>query len=427
MSASGQQADTTAMAARTSGSAAQLFICVFLFSMVNVGFWAPALADVIGGLFAGQVPADFANRDFANYWMSGRLALSGDLVALGVQTEYQAALEGAFGLPGMEPRNWSYPPHLLLLTWPLGWLSYPVAYAVFMAVTGGWFIWTVWAFVHRSVPGDARAVFFVTLVLLLPFVCLQLLAGQNGFLFGAAMLQGLLWRRSRPMAAGLMFAVMTMKPQLGLLLPLLLLAEQRFATIGWTVVFTGALAGLSAWIFGFEVWMSFFEITVPYQQFVAANWGGQFLHMMPTWFAAFRAAGMEYGSALTLHACLGLPLVLAALYAMLRSPDDMARSRLLLAATFVLTPYAFNYDLGALLALASLELARRTDRQGTGWAMAFGGGLVMALPLWTPLIGRPDPVLILPPLVLSGLLLFWAASSGGAIRWPLFTKADSVQ
>jgi hypothetical protein len=38
LSASGQQADITAMAARTSGSAARLFICVFLFSMVNLGF-----------------------------------------------------------------------------------------------------------------------------------------------------------------------------------------------------------------------------------------------------------------------------------------------------------------------------------------------------------------------------------------------------
>jgi hypothetical protein len=426
LNASGHQAETAAMAQPFSGAAARLFLCVFLFSMVNVGFWAPALADVIGGLFARQVPADFANRDFANYWMSGRLALSGDLASLWAQTDYQAELESAFGLSGMEPRNWSYPPHLLLLTLPLGWLSYPAAYAVFMAVTGGWFLWTVWAFVQRSVPGDPRTVFAVTLVLLIPFVCLQLLAGQNGFLFGAAMLQGLLWRRSRPVAAGLMFAVLTMKPQLGLLLPLLLLVERRFAAIAWTVIFTGALAGLSVWVFGFSAWVSFFQITAPYQQYVAAHWSGLFLNMMPTWFAAFRAAGVDYGAALTLHACLGLPLVFAALYALLRAPDDMARSRLLLAATFVLTPYGFNYDLGALLALVALELARRADGQNANWTMAFGGGLVMALPLWTPLLGRPDPVLMLPPLVLSGLLMFWAASSGGAFRWPLFIKAGSV-
>ncbi len=426
MNASGHPAETAAIAQRIYGNAARLFLCVFLFSMVNAGFWAPALTDVIGGLFDGQVPADFANRDFANYWLSGRLALSGDLAALGAQSDHQAALEAAFGLSDLEPRNWSYPPHFLLLTWPLGWLSYPAAYAVFMTVTGGWFIWAVWAFVHRSVPGDTRAVFVVTIVLLIPFFCLQFLAGQNGFLFGAAMLQGLFWRKSRPIAAGLMFSVLTMKPQLGLLLPVLLLAERRFAAIVWTVVFTGVLTGLSAWVFGFSAWMSFVHITMPYQQYVATHWGGLFLHMMPTWFAAFRAAGMEYGSALALHACVGLALVLAALHAISRAPDEMARSRLLLAATFVLTPYAFNYDLGALLALAGLELARRTEWQSARWTAALGGGLVMALPLWTPLLGRPDPVLILPPLVLSGLLLFWTASGGGAIRWPLFTKAGSV-
>lgn len=406
--------------------AAKVFVCLVLLSLANVAFWVPSLAGVIEGFFAGAPLPAFANRDFANYWLSGRLALGGDLSLLAEQATHQAALEAAFGMPGMEPRAWSYPPHMLLVTWPLGFLSYPAAYGLFMAVTGGWFTWTVRAWSHRMAGPNSRTVFPIALGLLVPFFVLQVLAGQNGFFFGAVMLQALYWRKTRPMAAGLMLAVLTMKPQLGLLLPLLLLTERRFVTIAWAVAFTGGLIGLSAAIFGVAAWIAFFEVTLPYQQYVAAHWTGQFLHMMPTWFAAFRAAGLAQESALALHACLAAPLVLACLYAMVRSKDEETRSRLLLAGTFVLTPYAFNYDLGALLVMVAVPVAARAAREGIDWILAFAAGLVLALPLWTPLLGRGDAILVLPPLVISGLLLFWSAPVFRTFPAALFTKSAPV-
>lgn len=301
---------------------------------------------------------------------------------------------------------------MLLVTWPLCLLSYAAACALFMAVTGGGFVWIVWSFAQRADSADRHIVFIAALGLLAPVFVLQVLAGQNGLFFGAAMLQALHWRKARPIAAGLMFAVLTMKPQLGLLLPLLLLAERRFATIAWAVVFTGGLIGLAAAIFGAPAWAAFFQVILPYQQYVAAHWGGQFLYMMPTWFAAFRAAGLAHATALALHACLAAPLVLACLYGMARATNEETRSRLLLAGTFLLTPYAFNYDLGALLALVALLVAGQLVRQGCSWNLALAAGLVMALPLWTPLLGRPDALLILPVFP--------------ALRTGLFTKAAPV-
>lgn len=426
MAADSTPAATVAAPPAGIGGAARVFACLVLFSMANAAFWVPSLAGILEGLFAGAPSAAFANRDFANYWLSGRLALGGDVSLLAEQVTHQAALEAAFGMSGMEPRAWSYPPHLLLVTWPLGFLSYPAAYALFMAGTGGWFTWTVWSWSHRAGGANARTVFYVAMGLLVPFFVLQVLAGQNGFFFGAAMLQALYWRRTRPMAAGLMLAVLTMKPQLGLLLPLLLLAERRFATIAWAAAFTAGLIGLSAAIFGVSAWTAFFEITLPYQQYVSAHWGGQFLYMMPTWFAAFRAAGLAYGPSLALHACLAAPLVLACLYAMVRSTDEETRSRLLLAGTFVLTPYAFNYDMGALLATVAVPVAVRAVRQGGDWVLACAAGLVLALPLWTPLLGRGDAILVLPPLVVSGLLLVWTAPAFRAFPSALFTKSAPV-
>lgn len=422
----GKPADISRVQMRGLGGTSRLMVCIGLLCLMNAAFWLPSLVDVVTGLFSAAPAADFANRDFANYWLSGRLAVSGDVAALAAQPAHQAALESAFGLSGMEPRSWSYPPHLLLLTWPLGLVSYPVAYAAFMAVTGGWFAWAVWVCARDLAGENRRAVFAAAMGLLAPFICLQIFAGQNGFLFGAAMLQALNWRKSRPVAAGLMFAVLTMKPQLGLLLPFFLVLERRVAVIGWTTVFTALLTGLSAWIFGLAPWTAFFETTLPYQQHVAAHWSGQFLYMMPTWFAALRATGVGHETALVVHLWLALPLVLVGLAAMTRARDDVSRSRLLLAATFVLTPYAFNYDLGALLAFAALQLAVLARTGRCGWSTALAGGLVMALPLWTPLLGRPDLLLMLPPMVLSGLLLGWAWPGLATFARPLATKAASV-
>lgn len=385
--------------------APRLLACTALLCVVNAAFWAPQLAAVLQGLLTGDVLPGFANRDFANYWLSGRLALAGDLSPLFRQETHQAALEAAFGIGALETRNWSYPPHLLLFTWPLGLMPYALAYGLFMLATGAWFLFAVRGALASFAGEAGRGAFGLVVLLLLPFITLQILAGQNGFFFGAALLQALVWRQARPAAAGFLIALLTMKPQLGLLIPVLLLIERRWQVIGWTAAFTASLMALSVLVYGLAPWTAFFEETLPYQRFVTAHWEGLFLYMMPTGFGALRAAGLSHGAALAMHGLIAAPLMAACLAAMWTVRDDALRARLLLAGTFVLTPYAFSYDLGALLAVAAIWfVAREPD----SWTRAIGGGLVMALPLWTPLIGRPDVFLLLPALVVSGLLVLWA-------------------
>lgn len=384
--------------------APRLLVCVALLCAMNATFWVPQLAVVAQGLLGGDVLPAFANRDFANYWLSGRLALGGDLSPLYQQETHQAALEAAFRLEALETRSWSYPPHLLLFTWPLGLAPYSLAYGLFMLATAAWFLFAVRSTLSKLGDTASRGAFPLVAVLLAPFLCLQLIAGQNGFFFGAAMLQALVWRGARPMAAAAMIALLTMKPQLGLLVPALLLIERRYAVVGWAAVMSAALVGLSALIFGWEPWHAFFGETLPYQRFVTAHWDGLFLYMMPSWFASLRAAGVAYETALLAHGVIVLPLVAACLAAMWKTSDGGARTRLLLAGTFVATPYGFNYDLGALLAVAAVWIvAQKTD----SCTRAIGGGLILALPLWTPLIGRPEAMLMLPALAMSGLLVVW--------------------
>lgn len=87
-------------------------------------------------LMADGISPGFANKDFANYWTAGKLVLSDRTMDLfGPQSIYFANLTAAFGLD-YQWHNWSYPPHYLLLIWPLGLLGYKAAMMLFLGVTG---------------------------------------------------------------------------------------------------------------------------------------------------------------------------------------------------------------------------------------------------------------------------------------------------
>ena len=383
-----------------------------IFALSNAGFWLPYLASLMDGLVLGHVTPDYVNRDFVNYWMSGRLALSGETDLLFRLHDYQSALEATLGLPGLEPRHWSYPPHLLLLTAPLGLMPFGVAYVVFQFATAAFFACSVRAVLKEQEITDAGRSLALTLALLLvPFALFEFGAGQNGFLFGGAILYGLAFRKSRPFVAGLMLAVLTMKPQLGVLFPVLLLMERNYAAIVWTVVCTGLLLGLTTLCFGLPVWQGFLQTTLDNQTSVALEGTGVFLKMMPTWFAAFRAVGLGADLAMLGHFMIALPVLALCIAAMWKAPDAGTRTRLLVYATFLVTPYGFTYDLGPVLAVAAMAFAARmTRREGNaGWVEPAGAALLFAMPLWMPPLGLGAAATLVAPLVLTLLFLREAA------------------
>src|ERR1044072_9561584 len=102
-------------------------------------------------LVHGLQTIDLINKDFVNYWMAGRMTLAGTEHDLFTQQIYFARLQEVFG-PGMEIKNWSYPPHFLLMLWPLGFMDYEVALAVFLVVTFALFVAAVHVFRANIAP-----------------------------------------------------------------------------------------------------------------------------------------------------------------------------------------------------------------------------------------------------------------------------------
>ena len=184
-------------------------------------------------------------RDFVNTWMGATSTLSGGPAAWFDFDTYNSVLAARF-YPEFPHHNWSYPPHLLLMTWPLAFLPYLPAYLVWCAV--GMLLYVLAA----SDGGRRRGRLFVLLAA--PAVWINIFAGQNGFFTSALMIAGLAQLRRRPILSGVCFGLLTIKPQLGLLLPLMLLLTREWRAIAAAVVTTAALVVATGVLFGFSIW-----------------------------------------------------------------------------------------------------------------------------------------------------------------------------
>ena len=366
-------------------------------------------AGLLQALLAEGIPTDLASKDFANYWMAGRLIDSGQAADLfGPQPAYFAHLQRVFG-SGYGWHNWSYPPHVLLLLWPLGFLGYKAAAVTFLVVTGGFFVWSLRVLTGRVV--------WMALVATGALVVHNISVVQNGFLTAGLGLSALALREKRPVLAGIMLGFMTIKPQLGLLFPFLLLAERRWTMLASATVTTVTLVIISAAIFGIDAWEGYFREVVPYQAFVMREMQGSFLAMMPSVYGTLRNWGLGPDIALSLHSAVALPVAAIAIAAFFRVENPGKRTVILLVATFVITPYVLSYDLG--LFAAALAMMAGDGRKDDGASR--GVTVVLALAMLLPVIMTPlgGMKLSVAPVVILCVLFM-------ALRRTGFTRASRL-
>lgn len=339
------------------------------------------------------------DKDFTNYWTAARLLLNGQVLDLFADhATYFRHLTDLFG-PGTHWRNWSYPPHYLLAIWPLGFFGYGTAMAGFLGLTLVAYLMALRAFV-----GPLTTSLAVATAIVLPSVFDNIYHAQNGFLSAALLLGGLALRMERPVLAGVLIGCLTIKPQLGVLLPLLLLIERRWLVIASAALTTAGLVVLSGVLFGWESWHGYVTQTLPYQSRVMTDFTGIFLGMMPTVFGALRV--LEFGPqvALAVHAAVAVPVIGLAGWALWRCEDAGLRAALAIITTLVAVPYWLSYDYG-IAAAALLLTCNRAEATGVvlwrwrGLLLLAAFMPTLAIPLW--LFNAP----LTPGLVLLGFAL----------------------
>ena len=383
---------------------------------LGAGFLAFFVAGLGRALFATTPDPAPVDSDFSNYRIAARLTASGEWRDLfGPQPDYFRHMVEAFGAD-FRWHNWSYPPHTLLLLWPLSSLGYVPAMAVFLAATGLFYAWAA-----RRFAGEAR---LLLLAAVFPYAAFMVWSAQNGFLTAGLALGGLALRQSRPVAAGILIGLLTIKPQLGLLLPILLLAERRYLAIASAAATTVLLVAVSMAIFGRESWLGYLNHVAPYQVEVMRTFQGTFLSMMPTLYGSLRAIGLAADPALALHLAIGLPVAAAAIAAFFIVPGARWRAIILSLATPLATPYAFAYDLGMTAAGLGLMAYLCAADPASGWRDRWLLAAAMLAPLATyPLGALGYPV---APVFLAAVFVLALMRSGFFARCRAFLRQRSI-
>lgn len=388
-------------------------LCVGVFTLWAAIIYVLPFLWSVTEFYSHGLSLGLMDKDFLNYWLAGRMVLAGDQHDLFIHDLYFTHLKDVVGADA-QIRSWSYPPHFLLLVWPLGLLDYTVALIVFLVVTFALFVAAVLVFRRAFAPYSERLILWLAVA---AYALMMLDATQNGFLTAAALLFGLAWMKSRPVLAGLAFAVLTIKPQLGLMIPVLLICDRNWVAIRWSAIFATILVVFSAVLFGFDTWHAYLTETLAYQRYVMTDWGGIFLRMMPTVFGSLRTLGFSPDLAIAVQSFVSLVAVVLVIAMLRKEKDPLRQVFIVTCGTFLITPYAFNYDMGALSVAAALvvgsdQLRRNAPTRTIISVIAVLAGIVTNL-------GRAD--LPVAPLILAAGLLtiafpIWSRSHTGTAQ-----------
>ncbi len=350
--------------------------------------------------WSGEFPRDgtslVVGRDFLNVWMYGRSAAAADPSRFYDLAEYHRALAALVG-PNYPGQNWSYPPSIFFIAAPFGQLTYLQALLAWTLLGG-----TLFFAVARRTLADTR----VRIALMLsPAAVFCIISGQSSLITAVMLVTVFVWLDRRPIAAGILIGLLTLKPQLGVLFPVMLLASARWRVFASAAVTALVIAGATALVFGPQVWIDFVTKGLPANNLVLADPERIATPFYPTIFMNLRGVDLPYGVAMTIQ--LGFSgLAMAAVFWAFRArrdADPLWLMALFLACSVTVVPYMLSYDTLALTFAALLLLgAGSLDANGRRFAQ-----LIYWLPLIQMVCGNwhvPGPALIAPAFALYALM-----------------------
>lgn len=273
--------------------------------------------------------------DYATFYTTGKMVLSGDISNIYDFRIHHALLESRFGsIPYL--LEWIYPPTFLTPIVPLSVLPFQISLAVWLILT--------------FIPAAVAAYFLSNRNKLAPFAYLMFPGtflnirwGQNGFLTASLIGFGVYFAETNPVLSGLMLGLLTFKPQMALIPFAVLFFLKKWKTLGWSCAFASIFAVFSGIIFGFDTWASFFATSSVNATMLADSWKGT-KWGIPTLSTSLRCMGL---SGWPLYSILAAVAALA-LYACIRvwkqTKSFSLRASALVFCIFLSLPYISLYD-----------------------------------------------------------------------------------
>lgn len=336
--------------------------------------------------------------DYMPFWGASHLTLQGhwfDAYNVDIMARVETAeVPFAAKMGGYMP--WLYPPVMMLLVAPASLLPFGPSYLCYATLGIAIYLCAM----RLTTPWRTA----LLPVIAFPALMLVLISGQaTGYTAGLAGLSlGLL--RRHPIWAGIFSGLLFVKPHLALLLPLAFLCAGYWrALIACivTVIVTNAIAAL---VFGIDIFPTFLAAT-KYAQWSIST-GNAITARVPSFFSMARMLGAPLIVSFTLQALSALVAV-AVLIDFWRKPCSFElRAAVLVCATFLVSPYLYDYDM---LWFALLIGWWVRDGLARGWLRGEREWLLL---LWiTPILGLLVVVHIdfqfLPFITLATLAMLW--------------------
>jgi alpha-1,2-mannosyltransferase len=408
-----------------------------LFAMLRSGDWLTlermrlwpivVLTAWSAGLLFVVVTSDGLNdylgrplgSDFSNVYAAGTYVLDGSASAPFDWNAHHARQRTIFG-DGTPFYGWHYPPFFLFIAGLLATMPYPLALAVWQAVTLALYLFCIRAILCSSplplrgasrgeaargggrhdahenltiplptaarstapVRGEVKENIWLLPALAFPAVFVNLGHGHNGFLSAALFGGALVLLERRPVAAGILFGLLSYKPQFGVMIPLVLLATGQWRTLAAAAVTVGLLGLATILVFGPEVWRAFFA-TAHLTREVVLEAGDAGWHKIQSVFSWVRMWGGNVQLAYAAQGTVSVAIA-GALVWLWRSEATFAlKVAGLLIGSILATPYNLDYDMMVLAPAMAFLAADGMKRGFVSWEKT-----TLALLWFAPLFAR---------------------------------------
>lgn len=316
------------------------------------------LCAVLTGVFASylilflyvtvtrETPYPFG--DFVALWSYAKITLSHPAALLYDFAGLHAA-QVALGMDPTKSAPFPYPPQVVLMLAPLGLFSYNIALIVWLAGTFA-------LYAAAMLMGSRLAPALALVTLLAPTTAITIVSGQSGFLTAALLIGGLRLIDRNPVWSGVLFGLLTYKPQFGILVPFALVAAGQWRCIASACATAAVLVIVTSAVLGWTIWLSWIEALPVYQEWFSRQTVGS--TFTTTVLANMQALGAPAVVAQLAQGSAAVLAVFTVWTCFRRGPRDLAIP-FLLVCTCLATPHAIVYDLPMLTSAAALFIAIR--------------------------------------------------------------------
>ncbi len=336
------------------------------------------------------------DSDGAVFYTAARLYRAGRLGDLFDTDAFCAALNQYFTAAwGPSPellRPWVYPPTFLVLVLPLALVSLGVGWVLFQAGTA--------ALLAAALRLEDRRL--IPLVLLSPAAALSVASGQNAFLIAALLVGGFSLLGPRPILAGMILGLATVKPQFWLMVPIALVAGRHWRALAGAALSASILVLASLVLFGWSLWADWIDFMLEAARHPDLPWVQAGRLWGESVYACLMAVGASHDLA-TLAQVAVIPLAAILVWRAFRPPRPVAGALpILLAASFLAAPHSIMSDsvLTTIAIVLWMSVAPATPRPAWHWILAL---TIWLIPILSPPLYVKPAALI--PVLLAGFII----------------------